>query len=140
MSISSGFEPIITQTVREGRELAESLMTATCVIRRATGDMTVDPATDADVPEYADLFTSVCKVQARNLQARQQEAGGRTATTVALQLHLPVSAAEVSVGDYAHVLTSPLDPELVGRTFTVVGPSAKSYATARRLEIEEVVA
>lgn len=123
------------------RAQAESLMTDTCIIRRATGNTTPDPVTGSDVPEYADLFTSKCKVQARSLQALAAEAGGRTATTVRLELHLPLSAAAAQTYDVAEITAvgALSDVQLLGRKFTIAAPVAKSFATARRYEVEEVV-
>jgi hypothetical protein len=138
--VTADFAAAISQATLDGRELAESLMTATGIARRATGATTVDPDTDADVPEYADLFESKCKIQSRALQARDQEVGGRTATTVVLELHLPIAAPKLTTGDMWHLLTSAHDPQLPGRVFEISAPVAKEYATARRYEVTEVVA
>lgn len=123
------------------RAEAEALMTDTITIRRATGATTRDPSTGSTVPTYADVLTSKCKVQARSLQALTADAGGRTATTVRLELHLPVSAAAVQTGDVAEVTAvgALSDVQLLGRKFTIAAPVAKSFATARRYEVEEVV-
>lgn len=129
-----------TSATVAGQRMTESLMTATGIARRATGEVTPDPETDADVPEYADLFESRCKIQARNMQPRDQEVGGRTATTVVLELHLPVAADKLTTGDMWHLLTSAHDPQLPGRVFRISAPFAKEYATARRYEVEEIVA
>ena len=124
-----------------GQTAAESLMTDTCTVRRATGAFTTDPNTGAQTPVYADLFTSKCKVQARSLQALTAEAGGRTATTVRVELHLPLSADPVQTYDVAEITAvgALSDVQLLGREFTIAAPVAKSFATARRYEVEEVV-
>lgn len=114
-------------------------MVDSCTVTYATGASTQDPVTGTESPEYATRFTSKCKVQSRNLTAREAEVGGRTATTVTVELHLPFSAEAVEVGDVAEI-TDSADPHLVGRKFRVVAPVAKSYATARRVDVEEVVA
>jgi hypothetical protein len=102
---------------------------------------TTDPNTGSDVYAPTTRFTSKCKVQARNLQARQEEVGGRTATTVSVELHLPISAPAVEVGDLCEITAvgALSDVQLLGRTFRVVAPVAKSFATARRLDVEEIV-
>lgn len=133
--------PLITAAdLAEFRAMAESMMTGHGIARRATGSTTVDPDTDADVPEYADLFESKCKIQARNVQPRDQEVGGRTATTVVLELHLPIAADALATGDTWTMTASAHDPQLPGRVFRISAPFAKEYATARRYEITEVVA
>ena len=124
-----------------GRRAAERMMTDTCAVRYPTGTSTPDPDTGTEAPDYADRFTSKCKVQARNLQARQEEVGGRTATTVSVELHLPIDAPAVEVGDVCEIAAvgALSDPQMLGRKFRVVAPVAKSFATARRLDVEEMV-
>jgi hypothetical protein len=138
---AAGFGATLTGALPELRSMAESLMTDTVTVRRATGETTQDPDTGSTVPVYADLFTSKCKVQARNLTALTAEAGGRTATTVRLELHLPLSADAVKAGDVAEITAvgALSDVQLLGRKFRITAPVAKSYATARRYEVEEVV-
>jgi hypothetical protein len=123
------------------RAEAEALMTDGGVMRRTTGNTTQDPGTGSTVPEYADLFTSKAKIQARSLQALTAEAGGRTATTIRLELHLPLSAPAAQTGDvWEHTSVGALsDMQLLGRKFRITAPVAKSFATARRYEVEEVV-
>jgi hypothetical protein len=117
-------------------------MTDTVAITYATGDTPIDETTGSETPVYATRFTSKCKIQTRALQARQEEVGGRTATTVTVELHLPVSAGAVEVGDVAEITAvgALSDTHLLGRKFRVVAPVAKSFATARRLDVEEIVA
>lgn len=121
---------------------AERSMTDTCTVRRDTGDTAQDPDTGTVEPVMTDQFTSKCKVQARELVAQTAEVAGRTATTVRLELHLPLSAGEVQTGDVAEVTAvgALSDTHLLGRKFTITAPVAKSFATARRYEVEEVVA
>jgi hypothetical protein len=82
-----------------GRSAAESLMVDTGIMRRSTGRTEQNPFTDEETEVYADLFTSRCKIQTRNLQASSAEVGGRTAVTVRVELHLPVTVAAVQTGD-----------------------------------------
>ena len=104
----------------------------------------------ADEPVYDDdlqrsvlptglLFTSRCKIQARELQARDAEVGGRTATTVRLELHLPAATPPLDVGDLWEVTAvHPLSTARLTR-YRVLAPTGKTLATASRYEIEEVV-
>lgn len=135
--------PDLADALTAGQAMAEALMTDTVTIRRIDPDAppTQDPDTGTTSPTYADLFTSPCKVQARALGALTAEAGGRTATTVRVELHLPLSADALETFDVAEITAvGPLsDPQLVGRKFTITAPVAKSFATARRYEVEEVV-
>lgn len=130
-------------TMADARARAEELMTDTCVIERATGRNTQDPVTGSKVPGYATILTSICKLQMPTAIARPQEVGGRTAFMIRLELHLPASTS-VTIHAEDRVTVSavgPLsDPNLVGRTFRVVGPPAKSLATALRFEVQEYAA
>lgn len=119
-------------------------MTDTCVIRYPdpTGATTTDPETLSETPVMLTRFTSKCKVQARNLVVQDAEVGGRTAQTVRAELHLPVDAPVVHPGDEAELIAvgALSDVTLLGRKFTISGGTPpKSLATARRLEITEVV-
>lgn len=110
-----------------------------CEVKRPNGT-TFDEVAGRDVPAYTTLFASKCKVQARELAPRESEVGGHTATTVRLSVHLPVSAGEVTTDDLVTITASVYDAQLVGRVFRVVAPVGKSFATARRVEVSEVVA
>lgn len=114
--------------------------TVTVTYPDPSGATTQDPTTGSTTPAYLTRFTSKCKVQTRNLEARAEEVGGRTATTVTVELHLPIDAPAVSVGDVCEITAvgALSDMQLLGRKFRVVAPVAKSFATARRLDVEEV--
>ena len=117
-------------------------MSDTGIMRRPTGRTIQDADTGSEVPALDDLFTSKCKIQARNLQATSAEVGGRTAVSVRVELHLPTSAPDVQAGDVFEVTAvgTLSDLQLLGHKFRVVAPVGKSYATARRLEVVEVIA
>jgi hypothetical protein len=110
-----------------------------CSVKYVSGS-SFNEATGADVPTYTTRFASKCKVQARELQSSERDAGGREVTTVRLSVHLPVSAGAVQVDDIVTITASEHDAQLVGRTFRVLAPVGKSFATARRVEVEAVVA
>lgn len=131
----------LASVTRAGRRAAEALMADTVTVSSLTGDTTLDETTGREVPETVVKFTSKCKVQARGLAARESEVGGRIATEVRYELHLPVDAAPVEVDDLCQItdVGDLSDTQLLGRTFRVVSPVAKSYATARRIDVEEVV-
>lgn len=133
--------PDLTDALTAGQALAEALMTDTCIVRRKTGATAQNEDTGTVEPVYNDQFTSKCKIQARSLQALQAEAGSRTATTVRLELHLPLSAAAAETFDQVEVTAvgALSDVQLLGRKFTITAPVAKSFATARRYEIEGFV-
>lgn len=131
----------VQSTMYAGRRAAEALMVDTCEVKHLDPE---EPTTlnenGVDVPNYITRFTSPCKVQERGVQSVEREAGGHEATILRTFVHLPISTAAVEVDDVLTITAATHDPQLVGRTFRVLAPSGKTFATARRLEVEEVVA
>lgn len=116
-------------------------MVDTGVARRPTGS-TYSPVMQGQVTTYdaGFGFTSACKIQARSLAALVEEAGGRSATTVRLELHLPVDTAPLTVGDeWEMTAVDETSTAVVGEVYRVTAPIAKTYLTARRYEVDQVV-
>jgi hypothetical protein len=124
--------------VLAGRRAAEALMLDAGTAKRPTGATVYAAGVESDATD--DLFDSSCKVQAAGLQARNTEVAGRTATTVALELHLPVATAPLAAGDWFEV-TTPHEVSTVptGTVYRIVAPVEGSQKTARRYQIERVV-
>lgn len=122
----------------DARAEAEALMLDAGTARRETGT-SWDPVEQADTPDYEDLFSSRCKIQARRLVAQDEEVGARTATSIRLELHLPIDTAPLTTGD-EWVLTTPgaLSTVPAGTVYRVTAPAEGSLKTARRYEIERV--
>jgi hypothetical protein len=136
--MTADFAAIITQTVAEGRALAESLMTATITVRHKTGRTTQDEATGAEVPVMAVRFVSPAKFQSTGVLASSRvESGGREVVVDQMQVHYPVSKPQVEQDDEITCDTNPLDPRLEGRVFAVGDPMNKTYSTATRLNVRE---
>ena len=93
-----------------------------------------------DTFTYDALFTSACKIQTSGLSALDAEVGGRMSVAVRTELHLPASTAPLTVGD-VFVVTTPhsLSTVPADATYRVVAPVGKTFATARRYQVEEVV-
>ena len=129
---------IATTRLPAMRVRAESLMLDAGTAARPTGGTVyVD---GVDVEETDPLFSSVCKVQSRNLVAREAEVGARTSVTVRTELHLPVSTAPLTAGD-VFVVTTPhaLSAVPSGTRYRVTAPVGKTLMTARRYEVVEDV-
>lgn len=109
--------------------------------------------TDGDgyeVPAYADEGTTIGKVQGPSMAAsdaatRTVTVGGVVRPVLEAGLHIPISSDVPAAGLYGigweYECTSvgaASDASLVGRRFLVVGVPAKSFATARRLDVVEV--
>lgn len=125
-----------------GRVVAESLMLDTGKAMRPTGETIYDPILQREVEQFDDgfEFTSRCKVQTRNIQARDAEVGARTSVEVRTELHLPANTTPLETGDvWEFTAIHPLSFAEVGQQVRVLAPVAGSLKTARRYEVEEVV-
>lgn len=117
---------------------AESLMTDSAVAKRITGTA-YNPATQADEPTTSTLFTSKCKVQTTGtLGSINSEVGGRTATEVRVEVHLPASTAALTVGDLLTVNPSSGSTS-AATTYRVTAPFEGTHKTARRYVVERVI-
>lgn len=102
-----------------------------------------NPATGNTEEAFNALFTTRGRVKSRSaLASREAEAGGRTAVTVVRELHIPIDSPAVPVGAVAvcTAVHATSDPTLLGAALRLAGPSPGSQTTARRLEVEEVIA
>lgn len=125
----------IADVLPELQAQAESMMRDRCHIKRITG-VTPDPVTGADVETYADVYTGICKVQdSGGLAVQDEELPGSTAILLRPQVHIPVDAGPVKVGDVVDIID---DADLVLRTFRVAGLHKKTWQTAQRLPVEEL--
>jgi hypothetical protein len=127
--------------IEEGRIWAESLMTLTLAAFSPGGT-----TTDADGMETAGWTsqgTTSGKLQggtARDAITRTVTVGDVERPVVSEGLHLPLSSTLPAIGWQYEVteVGAEDDPELMGRRFQVVSVPAKSFATARRLDVVEV--
>lgn len=132
------------------RQQAESLMTLTLTAYSPAGS-----TTDADgykVQAYADEGETPGKVQGgaqagKDTPTRHVRIGGVERPVLSAGLHIPISAPipvaseQRGIGwEYVVDSVGPVDdPALLGRRYLVVGVPAKSYATARRLDVVELL-
>lgn len=124
--------------LEQSRSDAESLMVDAGRALRPTGGYELVDGVDVEAAD--ELFVASCKVQTRNLVARESEVGGRTSASVRMELHLPVATDALRVGDLWEITDAhPLSLSVVGQRFRVTAPVAGSLKTARRYEVEVVV-
>ena len=123
------------EVVLAGRAEAEALMLTGVVVSRPGA-----PVTDADgavVTPLAEVFTGFCKVQTTVAQATSPVAGGHSFMVENLQLHFPVLSS-LRVDDVAIVVSSAMDPDLVGLSFRIIEAARGTYRTADRWNVELV--
>lgn len=125
-------------------------MADTCVITRPTGQPgPVDPVTGERDPAPRETVYPLpgaespadgrCKVQTFEPYESTRDSGGHMYTEQRYTLHLPVAATGIRVSDRVEITSSVADPQMVGRVYRVAGLHHKTYATAQRLPMEEVV-
>jgi hypothetical protein len=117
--------------------MAERLMVDECTIRRQTGLVT-DPVSGVVSPAYETIYTGKCKVQTFTNRELMKTGGEYEFIVQRYEVQVPVSVVGVKTNDEALVTASVYDPDLVGRSYRVVGLMNKSEGTARRLGVEEM--
>jgi hypothetical protein len=115
-----------------GRAAAEAGMVDTCTVRRATGVTTTDPVTGKVIDVMQTVYSGKCKFKSGIYATRSVSAGEALWVESQPQLHLPMSATGIRVGDVATIDTSALDPDLPGTVVRIDGPAHSSFSTARR--------
>jgi hypothetical protein len=126
-------------TVR-GRRRAEALMIDRCTIERVTGEPgSLDPETGVrDPAPSTTVYSDKCRVQTYEAHESTPDSGDHVWTVQRYAIHVPVGT-DARVDDTVTITASPLDPDLVGRKYTVVALLHKTFATANRLAVDEIV-
>ncbi len=126
--------------VLQGRAAAEALMADACSIVRTTGPVgPIDPETGLPTPApTTQVYAGKCRVQTYEAHESTPDSGDHVFTVQRYYVHLPVSA-DVKRDDQITITAATLDPALVGRSYRVVGLLHKTYATANRVIVDEIV-
>ena len=126
------------EALLRGRVAAEALMVDSCIIERP-GPSVMDPLTGKVKPSYTPVFAGRCKVQQTLAQSSSPEAGGAVYTVQNARLDLPVGAGPVAVDDHVRLVSAASNPDLVGNVYRVKELFEKSWQTAQRVRVEELV-
>lgn len=125
------------------RAEAEAMMTLTLAAYSPNG--TTTDAGGLEVPAFTYEGSTFGKVQGPSAATadsatRTANVGGVPRQVIAAGLHLPISAPAPTAGwEYEVTAIGPDDDlALLGRRYHVVNSPAKSFATARRLDVAEV--
>ena len=135
----------VLDALERGRKRAVALMLDQCTVTRPDGEEITDPATGEVTFTGTQVYPAGgqpgrCKVQTGQVQEATPDTAGRLVTVQRYQLHLPIDAGPVHVGDLATITDSAQDPQLAGKTYRVTATHHKTLATAQRVQIEEVTA
>lgn len=132
----------MTVPVGAGQRAAEALMTLR-LAAYSPGDPTV--VNGQEVPGFNTEGTTRGKVSGQSMQSRDAftrtvKIGSVEVPVLQAGLHIPISAA-LPEDRWEYVVTGVGpndDPALLNRRYRVVSVPAKSFATARRLDVAEV--
>lgn len=139
----------LAERLERGRAMAEALMSDTFMAYAPNGEFTTDAHGD-QVPDYDPMGSTFGKAQGtsavgKDSVTRTVVIGGVDRPVVEGGLQIPLSAPLPVAGprgtgwEYVCTAVGPLsDPALLGRRWLVENVPAKSYATARRLDVAEV--
>jgi len=123
---------------------AESLMQDTFAAFEPTGRAATGPG-GMEVTTFTPRGTTKGKAQAGSrqggdVQTRTVRIGNVELPVIEGGLHIPIGSTVPAVGwEYeCTVLGAASDPAMLNRRYRVVGVPAKSWATARRLDVVEV--
>lgn len=135
----SEFAAKIAEAITLGRVNAEALMTDSLSLVRPTGEFVRDGDGNT-VPETVAVWSGPGKVQSQQSYPSQPEVGGGTVTLAVFEVHIPVDAVVSPRVDDVFVVDASRDQALTGSRFRVRVDPSKTWRTARRYNVEEVVA
>ena len=121
------------------QSLAEQGMTDSLSLVRPTGEFVRDEDGNT-VPEMVAVWSGPGKVQSQQSYPSQPEVGGGTITLAVFEVHIPVGADVSPRVDDVFVVEASRDQALTGSRFRVRVDPSKTWRTARRYNVEEVVA
>jgi hypothetical protein len=124
----------VASALARGQAAALALMQDACTIRRRTGT-TVDDNTGEESETFTDLYAGRCRVQQSNAQAQEQTPGEDHQLLQRVEVQLPVSVADLQVGDRITITAAAHDPDLVGAVYLIRELFAKTHPTARRVGV-----
>ena len=118
-----------------GRRMAESRMTDSCRVTREGPKVW-----DEDAGEYVQVpvlvFLGVCRVKHPTTSAKDADSGSQLLAVSSLEVHLPMAAEAVRVGDVVEITASETRAAMAGRRFKVAAPFDGSQTTALRFRVE----
>ena len=116
-------------------------MVDACTVVRVTGQpgAVVDDETGQRAPApTATVYSGKCRIQSFEAYEYTPDSGEHVYTVQRYSIHLPITA-DVAVDDQLSVTAAQLDPNLVGRSYRVVALLHKTFATANRAAVAEIL-
>lgn len=106
------------------------MMVTPCQVTRDSGPPVLDPVTGDFTSGVSVIFDGYCKVQTREGEVLDVVTGSSDPNVQRYSIHLPVSAGPFKHGDLVAV---------PGRVFKVDGLHKKTWQTAQRVPVVEVI-
>lgn len=126
-----GFE----DTLQAGRDFAGRQFVDACTLQKPTGNSTNGSTGVVTATFGAAYYSGPCKVQGG--MANAADVGEKYLAMNSPIIHVPISVVGAEQDDLVTITASAHDPDLVGRTFRIQGPTHKTGLTARRLQCVE---
>jgi hypothetical protein len=128
----------IQQALVELRAHAESMMVSAGTVTRVDG--TTTDVDGREVPHRTPVYTGTARLVRARTAPDQVLVAGASLTAQQPQLHFPVGAFRMRVGDVWTCTENPPDPTLVGRSYRLIGEApAASLSVAYRVQVEEIL-
>jgi Family of unknown function (DUF6093) len=129
---------LVAAVLARGRAAAEKLMVDACTIKRPTGT-TTDPDTADVVTSYTTLYTNQkCRIQSRGQWGERRDVGQDSLVMQTIEVQLPITVANLAVGDVITITAATFDPALVGRELQLKDLNSETHATCRRVMATEL--
>ena len=110
-------------------------MTDTCTITRA-GPPTWDESKGEYTSTPVQVYSGPCRIKHPTTTAKDVDSGSQLLAVSSLEVHLPMTAEAVRVGDVVEITASETRAAMAGRRFTVAAPFDGSQTTALRFRVE----
>lgn len=128
----------VREVTEAGRLAAERLMLDTVLVVRLS-DGPDDPLTGAPTKAETVLYAGKAKRQTYEAYEENPVAGGHKFVVQRYQAHFPIDAFNPRPGDVIRWVASALNPILPGTVDRIPASFKKSFGTAMRLNVDEVV-
>jgi hypothetical protein len=125
--------------ILRGRAAAERLMQDTCVISRVTGQ-TTNQDTGVVTSTTTTVYAGKCRLQQQAPGTTPEIVGEASLWPQTMVLQLPMVVTGLQPDDIVTCTASALDPDLIGRKWHLRGVAHKTHLTARRHQLQEIVA
>jgi hypothetical protein len=135
---AAGLAESITVGLPELRAFRELFMSARLLVTRLSGVAVTDPSTGVITQDVVVLYDGAGLIATHNPYEQTHDVGGALVVTQRYYAAFPVAAFSPVDGDVIEVVSSAVNPVLVGRRYRVAAPMAIANPTALRVFVDEI--